>query len=253
MKSEGKFNLNPEEFRLLRSLSTPNKIQKYLDDLPYNKEHGGETCRSPRRVIRDRTAHCFEGALLAAAALRIQRRQPWIFDLESVRDDDHVIAIYRDGGCWGSIAKSNYSGLRFREPVYRTLRELALSYFEDYFNLKGEKSLRGSIPGPSISGASIKLQWMTAEEDSVADSGLPLAGFHTLHCSRPAGECTPIRVCSKPELSGGWSRNDRGTRLNEFLKDFSVNARTLIPLFRYLLLQTETHAFCVSALACPRR
>ncbi len=142
MKSEGKFNLSAGEFRLLRSLSTPHKIQKYLDELAYNKERGGETCRSPRRVIRDRTAHCFEGALLAAAALRVQGRPPWILDLESVRDDDHVIAIYRDYECWGAIAKSNYSGLRFREPVYRSLRELVMSYFEDYFNLAGEKTLR---------------------------------------------------------------------------------------------------------------
>ena len=164
MRSEGRFNLSPGEFRFLRSLSTPHKIQKHLDDLPYNKEHDGETCRSPRRVMRDATAHCFEGALFAAAALRANGRKPLILDLESVRDDDHVIGVYRDYNCWGSIAKSNYSGLRFREPVYRTLRELAMSYFEDYFNIAGEKTLR-AYSRPINLARYDRIQWMTAEED----------------------------------------------------------------------------------------
>src|SRR3989442_10836740 len=100
--------------KLLRKFSTPEKIQKYLDDLPYNKEKDGETCRSPLLVMRHGTAHCFEGALFAAAALRANRHPPLILDLESVRDDDHVIAVYRKEGCWGAIGKSNYAGLRFR-------------------------------------------------------------------------------------------------------------------------------------------
>src|SRR5206468_8116510 len=97
------------ELRLLRKLSTPEKIQKYLDDLPYNKEREGETCYSPRLVIRHNTAHCFEGALLAAAALRFTGRPPLILDLEAVRDVDHVIAVYRTNGCWGAVGKSNRS------------------------------------------------------------------------------------------------------------------------------------------------
>ena len=164
MKSAEKFNLSSEELRLLRSLSTPHRIQKYLDDLPYNKERDGETCRSPRRVLRDQTAHCFEGALLAAAALRVNGRDPLILDLESVRDDDHVIAIYRDYECWGAIAKSNYSGLRFREPVYRSLRELALSFFEHYYNLQGEKTLR-AFSRPVNLKRFDRIEWMAAEED----------------------------------------------------------------------------------------
>src|SRR6478752_7460841 len=134
--------LTVRERKLLKSLSTPWKIQAFLNALPYNNEPDGDTCRSPRRVMRDRTAHCFEAALFAAAALRVNGRPPWILDLESVRDDDHVIAVYRDNGCWGTIAKSNYSGLQFREPVYRSLRELVMSYFEHYYNLDGEKTLR---------------------------------------------------------------------------------------------------------------
>src|SRR5438309_10478972 len=119
--------LTKSELHLLRKLPTPEKIQKYLDDLPYNKEKEGETCFSPRLVIRNNTAHCFEGALFAAAALRLTGRPPLILDLEAVRDDDHVIAVYRTNGCWGAIGKSNYAGLRFRSPIYRTLRELAVS------------------------------------------------------------------------------------------------------------------------------
>src|SRR5499433_495577 len=114
---------------LLKKLSTPEKIQKYLDDLPYNKEKDGETCRSPRLVLEYNTAHCFEGALFAAAALRASGRPPLILDLEAVRDDDHVVAVYRTNGNWGAIGKSNSAGLRFRSPVYRTLRELVLSFF----------------------------------------------------------------------------------------------------------------------------
>jgi hypothetical protein len=148
---------------LLRKLSTPEKIQKYLDELPYNKEKDGETCRSPRLAIEYNTAHCFEGALLAAAALRANGLPPLILDLESVRDDDHVIAVYRANGCWGAIAKSNYAGLRFRSPVYRTLRELAISYFEHYYNLKGEKTLRAYSRPVNLMRFD-RINWMTSDE-----------------------------------------------------------------------------------------
>ena len=149
--------------KLLSTLSTPEKIQKYLDDLPYNKERAGDTCRSPRFVVEYSTAHCFEGALFAAAALRANGRPPWILDLEAVRDDDHVIAVYRTNGCWGAIGKSNYAGLRFRSPVYRTLRELALSYFEHYYNLDGEKTLRAYSRPVSLARFDA-INWMTSDE-----------------------------------------------------------------------------------------
>ena len=156
---------NARELATLRRLTTPAKIQHFLDhDLGYNKEHEGDTCRSPRRVLRDGIAQCMEGALFGAAALRVQGFPPLLLDLESVRDDDHVLAVFKQRGCWGAIAKSNYSGLRFREPVYRTLRELAMSYFEHYYNLKGEKTLRTySLP---VSLARFdRIHWMTTEED----------------------------------------------------------------------------------------
>ena len=156
--------LTRAENRLLRSLSTPWKIQEYLDTLSYNKELDGETCRSPRRTIRDNTAHCFEAALVAAAALRINGYPPLILDLESVRDDDHVITIFRIDHQWGAMAKSNFSGLGFREPVYRSLRELVMSYFEHYYNLKGEKTLRGFSRPVNLSRFD-HLHWITTEHD----------------------------------------------------------------------------------------
>ncbi len=129
------FGLSPEDFRTLRALKTPVQIQKFLDALPYQYAN---TAWSPQRALRERKGHCLEGALLAAAALRVNGRPALLMDLEAVHDDDHVLAVYREGSLWGSIAKSNFAGLRFRAPVYRTLRELALSYFEHYYNLRGE-------------------------------------------------------------------------------------------------------------------
>ena len=152
------------ELDVWRRLRTPEKIQRYLDDLPYNKEKSGPTCRSPRRVLRDQTAQCMEGALFGAAALRVQGWEPLLLDLEAVRDDDHVLAIFQQRGCWGAIAKSNYSGLRFREPVYRSLRELAMSYFEHYYNLKGEKTLR-TYSRPVNLRRFDSIDWMTSEEE----------------------------------------------------------------------------------------
>jgi len=166
------------ELAALRRLNTPEKIQRFLDDLAYNKEAGGETCRSPRRVLRDRTAHCMEGALFGAAALRVNGHPPLLLDLEAVRDDDHVLAIFRHKGHWGAVTKSNYSGLRFREPVYRTLRELAMSYFEHYYNLKREKTLR-TYGGPVKLSRFDAIGWMTAEEDVWAIPGYLTAIRHT--------------------------------------------------------------------------
>jgi len=114
--------------------------------------------------MRDRTGHCMEGALFGAAALRMMGHEPLLLDFEAVRDDDHVLAIFRLRGHWGAVAKSNYSGLRYREPVYRTLRELAMSYFEHYFNLKKEKTLR-NYSRPVNLRRFDSIGWMTAEED----------------------------------------------------------------------------------------
>src|SRR5262249_48011271 len=123
-----------------------------------------DTALSPRRVLRERKGHCMEGALVAAAALRVQGHPPLLMDLEAVRDDDHVIALYREGGLWGGIAKSNFAGLRFRSPVYRTLRDLAMSYFEHYYNLRGERTLRSYSTAVNLARLDDQ-NWMSAEDD----------------------------------------------------------------------------------------
>jgi len=141
------FGLSPADLRTLRALKTPARIQKFLDDLPYQYAN---TAWSPQRVLRERKGHCMEGALLAATALRIHGHPPLLMDLESVRDDDHVLALYRENGLWGSIAKSNFAGLRFRAPVYRTLR--------------GERTLRAYSRPVSLTRFDNQ-HWMTSEED----------------------------------------------------------------------------------------
>lgn len=155
------YGLSAADTRTLRALKTPARIQQFIDDLTYQY---ADTAGSPQRVLRERKGHCMEGALVAAAALRMQGHPPLLMDLEAVHDDDHVIALYRERGLWGGIAKSNFAGLRFRSPVYRTLRELALSYFEHYYNLRGERTLRAySVP---VNLTRLDNQnWMTAEDD----------------------------------------------------------------------------------------
>jgi hypothetical protein len=161
-------NTTTTPLRLPRGLRSPDAIQRFLDDLLYNKEKDGETARSPRRVLETREAHCFEGALLAAAALRRLGYPPLVVQLRStVRDDDHVLAVFRErrgAGCWGAVAKSNYSGLRFRSPVYRSLRELVMSYVDAYYNLEGEKSLR-AFERPVDLARFDRRCWETADED----------------------------------------------------------------------------------------
>jgi hypothetical protein len=156
--------LTRAELAALRRLSTPPRIQAFLDALPYNLEPDGDTLRSPRRVLRDGTAHCAEGALFAAAALRVHGRPPLIVDLEAVRDDDHVIAVFRESGLWGSVAISKFAGLRYRSPVYRTIRELVMSYFDHYYNWDGERTLRAYSRPISLAQFD-RIGWMTAEQD----------------------------------------------------------------------------------------
>ena len=150
----------PAELRKLRSFKDPYGIQRFLDDTPY---HLADTAWSPRRVLREQTSHCLEGAIFAAAALRALGFPPLIIDFEAENDTDHVLAVFRVNRHWGAVAKSNYSGCRYREPVYRSLRELAMSYFNIYFNMRGERSLRNfSLP---VNLARFDhLDWMTSEE-----------------------------------------------------------------------------------------
>jgi hypothetical protein len=153
------------ERKIFSRLTNPARIQRFLDDdLAYNLEPHGDTCYSPRLALKNGAAHCMEGALIAALALRMLGHPPMIVDLEAVRDSDHVLAVYRIHGLWGAIAKSDYSGLRSREPVYRTLRELAMSYFEHYYNLAGEKTLRAYSRTVNLARFD-SMNWMTAERE----------------------------------------------------------------------------------------
>jgi hypothetical protein len=147
-------------------LTTPAKIQQFLDnDIAYNQEPHGATCYSPSMVLRERVAHCMEGALLAAMALRNLGHPPLLVDLEAVRDSDHVLAVYRANAHWGALAKSDYAGLRSREPVYATIRELAMSYFEHYYNEAGEKTLRAHSRPVNLARFDRSVQWMTTLDE----------------------------------------------------------------------------------------
>ena len=160
MRSTESFGFTQSESRQLRALKTPGGIQRFLDDLPYNLSF---TARSPKKVLCDRTASCLEGGIFGAAALRLLGFPPLIFDLEAEQDTDHVVAIFKLRGHWGAVAKSNFTGCRYREPVYRSLRELAMSYFNIYFNLRGERTLR-RYSRPVNLARFDPLNWMATEK-----------------------------------------------------------------------------------------
>jgi len=158
-----RFGFTSREWRALRALASPAGIQRALEAMPY---HVATTAWSPRRVLREGTAHCLEGAVFAAAALRVLGFPPLLLDLEAVQDSDHVIAVYRLRGHWGAVAKSQFSGLRFREPVYRSVRELVMSYFESYMNLRGERTLRAYSQPVDLGRFDwTHAGWMTTEDD----------------------------------------------------------------------------------------
>lgn len=157
--------LTPPERRVFEKLSTPQMIQDYLDTLPINFEMKGETCMSPRAVLRAKTAHCMEGAVFAAAALAYHGEKPLLLDFRTLpSDEDHVVALFRQNGYWGAISKTNHAILRFREPVYKNIRELAMSFFHEYLLWSGTKSLRAYSKPFDLSRLPPE-RWVTAEED----------------------------------------------------------------------------------------
>ncbi|HEY4516461.1 MAG TPA: hypothetical protein VJG64_00795 [Candidatus Paceibacterota bacterium] len=159
--------LTPPERRAFQKLSTPQKIQDFLDDLPINFELLGETYMSPRRVLRERTAHCFEGALFAAAALAYHGKKPLLLDLKSIdADQDHVVAPFKEAGRWGAISKTNHAILRYRDPIYLSVRELAMSFVNEYIMDDGRKSMR-SYSAPFSLSRYPPDEWITREEDLV--------------------------------------------------------------------------------------
>ncbi|MBU1221631.1 hypothetical protein KKF34_17155 [Myxococcota bacterium] len=149
------------EIAFFSSFNSPWDIQQFLDSIPYNAEH---ICKSPAKVLEHKSAHCFEGALFAACALTFLGHRPLVVDLGAENDDDHVIAVFRRNGLWGAIAKSNFTTLRYREPVYKTIRELGMSYFDFYFNANGDKSLR-RVSTPLNLKRFDSEGWMTTDED----------------------------------------------------------------------------------------
>jgi hypothetical protein len=154
-----------QELKVFRQLNTPQRVQLYMQrNFKYNKELRGETCRSPRVVLRTKTAHCIEGALFAAACFRMNSRKPLILDLAAGRDHDHVIAVFKQDGLWGAVSFSQFNSLQWRDPIYRNLRELALSYFPFYYNFNASKTLKTySLPVNLERFDSI--EWMTSEEN----------------------------------------------------------------------------------------
>jgi hypothetical protein len=161
--------LSFRERTAFKRLATPRKIQDFLVSLPINFEENGDTLFSPRMVLERGKAHCFEGALFAAAALWFHREKPLLLDLKTTDDDEsHVVALFKGGSApalWGAISHTNHAVLRYREPIYRSVRDLALSYFHEYFlNKNGSKTLRRySLP---FDLSRIRRgEWVTAEKD----------------------------------------------------------------------------------------
>ncbi len=209
-----KLILTTKERALFKRLSTPIKIQDYLDTLPINFEVTGETYLSPRLVLQRKTAHCMEGALLAAAALAYHGAKPQLLDLQTAaEDDDHVVALFQQGGRWGAISKTNHAILRYRDPVYASVRELALSYFHEYFlEENGKKTLR-AYSAPFDLSRFAPEKWMTATEDLDWLAGeldwsrhFPIVSKKVLRALRPASK-VERRAISLTE----WTRGGRST------------------------------------------
>ena len=161
-----KFGYTKEEIKLFRKLNTPQKIQDYLNSLLFNFEKGGETCMSSRRVVKTKKAHCVEGALFAATVLEFHGHKPWVLDLRSTTkpwDYDHVVAVFKKDSYLGSISKTNHAVLRYREPIYKSVRELAMSFFHEYFLDNGRKTLREYSDPCDLS--KLKINWRTSEKD----------------------------------------------------------------------------------------
>lgn len=163
--------LSAEKWRLLKALSSPEKVQDFLNSMPFNFERGGETHRSVEETLKRGRAHCFEGALVAAAAFWIHGRRPLLFDLTTIRSDlDHVVALFEKDGYWGAVSKTNHAVLRYREPIHRDMRELAASYFHEYFLPDGRKTLRSfsrpfDISKYGTTPADSGINWITTKEN----------------------------------------------------------------------------------------
>ena len=207
--------LTLREYGMFAKLSTPIKVQNFLDGLPLNYEKNGDTHMSPRRVLKEKKAHCIEGALLATTALWLAGEPPLIMNLSSRLgrgDVDHVVALYKRGNRWGAISKTNHSTIRFRDPIYRTPRELAPSYFHEWFiNKTGEKVLE--CYSKPLDMRKFGTDWITSEKDlwDIADT----LSEHTHYFLVPKGNWRYVRKADPLELKAGklieWPRSDPRT------------------------------------------
>ena len=159
------YNLTAKEKKIFRELKNPSQIQDFLNKIPINFDYHKDTCMSPRQVLKKGKCHCIEGAMLAALALRLQGHKPLLVDLTATRKDfDHVIAVFKQDGKWGCISKTNHGVLRYREPIYRDIRELVMSFFHEYTDDYGRKTLRSHSLPVNLTKFD-KKGWMTSEED----------------------------------------------------------------------------------------
>lgn len=206
------FGLSKQELSILKKLHTPIKIQDFLDATPLNWEKHGQTYMSPRRVLRENKMHCFEAALLAATALWVHGEPPLLLDLQAEGDDDHVVALYKRNGYWGALSKTNHATVRFRDPVYKNIRELAMSYFHEYFVNETRKKVLEKYSSP-FNLKRLGTDWITAEENlfSVVDAinEIPHFSFY------PKKNAKYIRLADPMELRAGelreWKESDPRT------------------------------------------
>lgn len=205
--------LTAAEYRLLKSLDTPLKMQSFLDTLPINYEKRGETHYSPRMVLREHKCHCIEAALLAATAFWLNGRAPLIMDIKSVRGDDgHVIAPFKINGFWGAVSKSNHATIRWRDPVYKTPRELVMSYFHEWFiDATGVRTLRSYTEPFDLS--TLDPKWVTSEKNLwYLDKILEKQKHYPI---APSKNMKMVRRADKMERKAGsileWSKKDKRT------------------------------------------
>jgi len=194
------YNLSKKEEKLLRSLNTPKKIQDFLNKIPINFEEKGDTCYSVSKVLKEGKCHCIEGAFLAAFCLKLQGKKPLVIDLKTTKDDfEHVLCVFKQDGKWGSISKTNHAVLRYREPVYNSIRELVMSFFHEYFDNKGRKTLR-SFSNP-INLDKFGDKWITSNENlwKIHDALDKVKHYPILNRKQIAG----LRRADKIEIKAG--------------------------------------------------
>ncbi len=207
------FKLTRQELSILRPLTTPRKVQDFLEQLPSNLSRYSDSCSSPRMALRKGRAHCIEGAFIAATAFWLNKREPLLLDLKAQSPDfDHVVTLFKENGLWGAVSKSNHPVLRYRDPIYRTVRELALSYFHEYILPEtGEKTLR-SFSRP-FSLKRFGKDWVTSEQHLW---DIAFALDQSPHCQIfPKGTEKRLRKASKIERQAvrmkEWKLSDPGT------------------------------------------